>query len=161
MNFKVLFPTILTASTLVTHVSADIKAYHGAVCTLAEPVLAQLEHNELGVANVDGFAFFTTLVTCPLIRDRINSSANLSRVVIEAFNSADELSCTLFSQREDTSGAVLDFHTQTLSTTGNVQFPSFTVTTTSGNEGSYAVTCDLGALDRVSHIFVEELNGSD
>lgn len=103
-------------------------------------------------------------VTCPLIRDRINSTGSLKRAYVEGRNVSNAnggaFECTLYSQTEDLGGSVLDFHTRSTASTGLVQLGPFSVATTSGNEGAYSMYCYLNPSDEIFHVFVEEDSGA-
>jgi len=101
-------------------------------------------------------------VVCPLVRDKINDDLSLDGIVMEFYNgqvgsTGAPFACTAYTQQEDISGSTLD--SQQLSTTtintGGV-FAWTDLESTAGNEGSYAVRCDLSHPDDIFHIYVNE-----
>lgn len=152
----------LAAST----VSADYKAYHGAVCqsyTGSSAMATAYSYEGATASSSD--ADDVGMVTCPLVRDRINSASSLTAVYVEARNQANnpglsEFICQLNSQTEDIGGSSVDYHTLYTATTGNVQLGPFSVETSNGNEGSYSVDCYMTPGDKVYHILVNESNSA-
>jgi hypothetical protein len=134
----------------------DVKAYHGAFCQYDGDDVQGAFYDEEGASYITSST--SRVFTCPLIRDRWNSSSSINSVYIEGFNEStvSAFSCTLISQSEDISGTTLDSHQLSQSAANAVTLGAFTVDTSGGNEGSYAVLCLLDDGDRLFHIYVNE-----
>jgi hypothetical protein len=154
---------VLSVVAVTNDVSADSKAFHGAFCQIdgfSETVPSGFYDGEgfmmLGSSSTD-----VGVVTCPLIRDRIGSSTSLANVYVEGRNVVNTVAdpaftCVLNSQQEDTKGTVLDSHTLSKTTIGNVQLGGFTVDSTSGNEGAYSLDCLTHHQEQVYHVLLNE-----
>jgi hypothetical protein len=154
---------ILLTGLVAHNADADIKAFHGASCVLdSEP----LSETTVAFNDADGFTLFasgTTAqgVTCPLFRDRVNSSDSLVNVYVEGFNAINgggvaDYRCTLSSQSEDTSGETIDTHQRATTTIGNVQLGPFAVASSTGNEGAYTLECILQDQEVIYHVYLNE-----
>lgn len=132
---------------------ADKKAFSGSFCKGAR-----------ASAGVVWNANLTqTSVTCPLIRDRVNSATSLNSATLEGWKqsaSAGATTCTLWSQTEDeTSGAAVDAETIEQTSAGNFQ-QTFHITSSDGAEGGYALTCTLQPDDEIYHIQLDETSAA-
>jgi hypothetical protein len=155
---------------LVASASAapDEKSYHGASCQpkrlwsfftseWAEDYSDNVEYSIDHVGARDG----TAVVICPLVRDRTGSTSQVDSVHVEAFSlSGGEFSCTIFSQGEDTDGYYIDFDSDDFSSTGlfSLTMGGSDLTTTAGNEGTYALECTMPTNSDLFHIYVREEN---
>jgi hypothetical protein len=135
--------------------AADIKAINGAVCQPSQG----FSDADLHYDAVRGVVAETTVqVACPLIRDRINSTTSLNSVTVEyqSYNvSGDDIECALYAHNEDPAGSYVDFDTASTNGSGGVQL-SFSVASSSGNEGTYGLWCELGIFDEINHIQINE-----
>lgn len=164
---------ITTASfALLSYVAApalaadDVKAYHGSICQLrasgndVDVVYGgRLESDHVGVFCSSSFSGSSCPVVCPLVRDKIDDDGSLEQITIEFNNGGPPpttLSCTAYTQQEDTSGSVLDSQQYQTTTAGTGSFTWTELASTTGNEGSYAVECDLNYYDEIYHIYVRE-----
>jgi hypothetical protein len=148
--------------------SGDTKAYHGAICRNAVQLGSGFDHQawDNGFFNTDSSSVFAV---CPLIRDRVSATNTLTSVVVEGFNRIDhfdpgasDFTCTLVSQNEDALGSTLDTHRLTAPLgQGFKQLGPFSVDSSSGNEGSYALRCALDKDEGIYHVYVSENNGVD
>jgi len=133
--------------------SADQKAYHAARCEFTS---GSGHRSHAGITPGD--SSFANII-CPLVRDAVGATTDVSQVVLEGYNNStvESVVCSLTSQDEDSAGAgaIIDFDTQSSNSAGFVQLV-FDVDASAGNEGSYSVSCDLKAYDWVYHIHVDE-----
>jgi hypothetical protein len=142
--------------------SGDTKSVHGAICqtdTLFNG--GSVVRSAIDGVYVSGPSGAGAYVVCPLIRDRINSSTSMSAVVIEVYiPSGGGILCGLYSQSEDGSaGSYVDVDSEERYTTGQGQM-SFSVTSSSGNEGTYGLFCDMSNGTKIHHIHTDE-SGTD
>lgn len=135
--------------------AADVKSIHGGVCQAVQLFGS-------GTANPDAVNGFTVAtdaayVVCPLMRDRINSSSSLDSVVAEVYiPSSGYILCNFYSQTEDGSaGGYVDIDTVERYTSGEGQM-TFSVTSSSGNEGSYGLFCDMSSGSQIHHFYINE-----
>jgi hypothetical protein len=139
--------------------SGDTKSIHAAICKDGGGVGSIGYSASEGITGTGGAQNF---VTCPLIRDRVNSSTSLDSVVVEVYiPSGGSIECTLYSQDEDGNlGGVVDSDYQERSTQGIGQL-TFNVASSSGNEGTYGLFCDLSNSVSVYHIYMNENTATD
>ena len=143
--------------------AADYKAYHGGKCQYSHTRFAfGLERSSIsGVyANADD-----VVVTCPLVRDRMQSATSLAWVEVEGYSSGnDDYACVLDSQTEDgESGSWIDFDSFQVTVAGRVDEKLEVASTsgaTSGNEGTYALGCVLPQGSSLYHYLVAESTAS-
>jgi hypothetical protein len=139
--------------------TADIKSFHGAMCQPIIPFnVENIYPNAIdGVVAVNGYGH----VICPLMRDRINSSTSLNSVVAEVFiPTGGEVDCTIYSQTEDGSaGDFVDSYNDSSTTPGETQL-SFSLDSSSGNEGTYALWCYMTQDSQIHHVHTSEDNGA-
>lgn len=103
-------------------------------------------------------------VTCPLMRDKINSAASVARIVVELYNSSNvdsTITCLVHTQTEDHALGSLtewvwDYQVLQTSTIGRTQLAFDDFATYNGNEAAYAVDCSLHPNDILRHVMVEE-----
>ena len=139
--------------------TADVKAIHGAVCQTDTLFTgASVKYNAVDGVYVSGGGAY---VACPLIRDRINSSTSLTSVTAEVYiPSGGGMLCTLYSQTEDSgAGSYVDTDSEERYTAGEGQM-SYAVSSSSGNEGSYGLFCDMSNGSAIRHIHINESNSA-
>jgi hypothetical protein len=140
--------------------AADLKSIHGGVCQAVQV----FGSGSVGPESIDGFVVNAdgAYAVCPLMRDRVNSSSSLSSAVAEVYiPSGGYINCNFYSQTEDGSaGDYVDIDTVERSTVGEGQM-TFSVSSSTGAEGSYGMFCDMGSGTQIHHIYLNETGTTD
>jgi hypothetical protein len=136
---------------------ADRKSYHAGFCQAILPTKSLHHFSHSATNNTSG----TVGVTCPLIRDRTGSSAQILSAAVEVYNNGGSFFCYLITQNEDLNGYSWDIENQSTTLTGHQQLNFSGPATTPGNEGAYAVGCEVPSLSSILHIYVNEDDAGD
>ncbi len=167
--------TVLLA--LSSSAFADIKAYHGGICRVVQTWAIRPDIYGYWQPKIDHYGLtnlsdtFNLVVMCPLIRDLTDHPTG-PQIITELYNKndGDFIRCAVTSQVEEQSPntAAYDYLYQETTTIGYTQLDFGTLDATgiagdanSGNEGSYAMRCEIGPGDAIKHIYVNETQGTD
>jgi hypothetical protein len=158
-KYTILAAAGLALSTIAVVSAANVKAFHGATC-----LKSNIGTGGTVYPSVDGAVSSGSDndVVCPLVRDRINATNNLTTTAVELYKTSSSATwCWLYTQKEDGGGFVHDYASGTVTGTGFQQINFSGVGTSNGNEGSYSVKCQLVDGDTVLHVYIYEDNGVD
>ena len=156
-KFSVMGGCVLVASLVfAADAHADNKVFHGGFCQPGS-LNPDLRYEGTGL-QVHGSS--SEDVVCPLVRDNINASDNISSVWVELDKeTSGTVTCTLRTQREDSNDlSHFDFEQETASGTGFKQLTFDDIDTFAGDESGYSVECWLRPGDYLIQITVNEQN---